>query len=149
MCRILLVSRSGFHAWRHRDPSQRSVENRALLEEIRRIHLDTHEAYGAVKIWRELRIRGFACGRHRVARLRQAAHIEARRKTRFRITTQSRQGQPVFPNLLEQCFAVSGPDRVWVGDITFSTPRQRGPPGWGSSCLSMSGMRGSTKLMLQ
>jgi transposase InsO family protein len=126
MCRVLQVSRSGFYAWRHRGPSPRTVENRALLEEIRRIHLETNEAYGAVKTWRELRIRGFACGRHRVARLRQEAHIEARRKLRFRITTQSRQGQLVFPNLLEQCFTASRPDRVWVGDITFIPTRE----GW-------------------
>jgi len=126
LCRLLQVSRSGFYAWCHRGPSQRTVENRALLDEIRRIHLETNEAYGAVKTWRELRIRGFACGRHRVARLRQEAHIEARRKMRFRITTQSRQGQLVFPNLLDQCFTASGPDRVWVGDITFVPTRE----GW-------------------
>jgi transposase InsO family protein len=91
----LQVSRSGFYAWRDRGPSPRTVENRALLEEIRRIHLETNEAYGAVKTWRALRSRGFACGRHRVAKLRHDAQIEARRKRRFRITTQSRQGQLV------------------------------------------------------
>jgi putative transposase len=126
MCRVLQVSRSGFYAWRQREPSQRTLENRALLEEIRHIHLETKEAYGAVKTWRELCIRGFACGRHRVARLRQEAHIEARRKARFRITTQSRQGQLVFPNVLEQNFTVRRPNRVWVGDITFVPTRE----GW-------------------
>ncbi len=126
MCRVLQVSRSGFYAWRHREPSQRARDNDALLEEIRRIHLQTHEAYGAVKTWRELRIRGFACGRHRVARLRHEAKIEARRKARFRITTQSRQGQAVFTNLLEQHFTVRRPNRVWVGDITFIPTRE----GW-------------------
>jgi transposase InsO family protein len=125
MCRVLQVSRSGFYAWRHRGPSPRTVENRALLDEIQRIHLETNEAYGAVKTWRELRSRGFACGRHRVAKLRHDAHIEARRKRRFRITTQSRQGQLVFPNLIEQCFTVARPNRVWVGDITF-IPTQEG-----------------------
>jgi putative transposase len=126
MCHLLQVSRSGFYAWRQRGPSPRTLENRVLLEEIRRIHLETREAYGAKKTWRELRLRGFACGRHRVARLRCQAGIEARRKRRFRITTQSRQGQPVFPNLLEQCFEVGCPDRVWVGDITFIPTRE----GW-------------------
>lgn len=126
MCRILQVSRSGYYAWRRRGPSPRTIENRILLEEIRRIHLETNEAYGAVKTWRELRIRGFNCGRHRVAKLRLDAHIEARRKLRFRITTQSRQGQLVFPNLIEQCFTVTKPNRVWVGDITFIPTRE----GW-------------------
>ena len=124
MCRVLQVSRSGFYAWRGRGPSPRTMENRALLEEIRRIHLETKEAYGAVKTWRELLNRGFACGRHRVARLRHDAQIEARRKARFRITTQSRQGQLVFPNLLEQCFTACGPARVGVGDIPFIQTRE-------------------------
>ena len=43
----------------------------------------------------------------------------------------------------------SGPNSVWVWDITFRTPSQRGSPEWGPSCLSMSGMHDSTKSMLQ
>ena len=126
MCKLLTVSRSGFYAWRTREPSRRTLENRLLLEHIQRVHLEAREAYGSVKTWRELLAQGIACGRHRVARLRRLASIEARRKLRFRITTQSRQSQPVVPNLLQQRFEVARPNRVWVGDITFIPTRQ----GW-------------------
>ena len=37
----------------------------------------------------------------------------------------------------------------WRVDETYSTPSQRSPPEWGPSCLSMSGMHVSAKLMLQ
>jgi putative transposase len=37
----------------------------------------------------------------------------------------------------------------WRMDETYSTPSQRGPPRRGLSCLSMCGMHGSMKLMLQ
>jgi len=40
MCRVLGVSRSGFHAWENRAPSRREREDERLLERIREIHHD-------------------------------------------------------------------------------------------------------------
>lgn len=54
-----------------------------------------------------------------MARLRRQAGIEARRKRRFRITTQSRAGVIAAENKLNQRFEVGAGDRAWVGDITF------------------------------
>ena len=92
MCRALEVSRSGYYGWRNRKESQRSEENRAVLVEIQKVHEENREAYGAVKTWRELSTTLNPLSFHRVARLRRQAGIEARRKRRFRITTQSRAG---------------------------------------------------------
>ena len=125
LCRVLAVSRSGFYAWRGRPESQRVRNDRALLAQIAQVHCASREAYGAVKTWHALRARGVACGRHRVARLRRQAGIEAKRTRRFRVTTQSRHRYPVATNLLDRAFAVSQPNRVWVGDITF-IPTQAG-----------------------
>ena len=126
MCQVLGVSRSGYYAWCTRSPSKRALANGKLLEQIRRIHREAREAYGAVKTWEELLKQGIACGRHRVARLRRRAGIEARRKLRFRLTTQSRQNQPAAPNLVERRFEAGAPNRIWVGDITFIATRE----GW-------------------
>ncbi len=38
MCRVLEVSRSGFHAWAARTPSRRVVEDERLLERIGEVH---------------------------------------------------------------------------------------------------------------
>jgi transposase InsO family protein len=54
-----------------------------------------------------------------VARLRRQGGIEARRKRRFRITTQSRAEVVAAENKLNQRFEVGAVDRAWVGDITF------------------------------
>ena len=64
-----------------------------MLAEMHKVHEQRKQAYayGAVKTWRELKAQGIVCGRHRIARLRRQAEIEARRKRRFRITTQSRE----------------------------------------------------------
>ncbi len=125
LCRLLRVGRSGFYAWESRPESRRVREDRTLLIRIERMHRESREAYGAVKTWRALKARGIVCGRHRVARLRRQAGIEARRTRRFRVTTQSRHRYPIADNLLDRAFSVSRPNRVWVGDITF-IPTQAG-----------------------
>lgn len=125
MCRVLEVSRSGFYAWQARPESRRARDDRALLAHIETIHRESREAYGTIKTWKELRARGVPCGRNRVGRLRKHAHIEARRKRRFRVTTQSRHSFPIAGNVLARRFATDRPNRVWVGDITF-IPTQAG-----------------------
>ena len=102
MCAVLKVSRNGYYDWRDRPESKRSRENRAVLSQIREVHTRSREAYGTLKTWRELRAEGHQWGRHRVARLRREAGIEARRKRRFRITTQSRAGAVAAKNWLKQ-----------------------------------------------
>ena len=119
MCRALEASRSGYYDWRNGKESKRSEKNRTVLVEIKKVHEENREAYGAVKTWRELKAQGIECGRHRVARLRRQAGIEARRKRRFRITTQSRAGVIAAENKLNQRFEVGAGNRAWVGDITF------------------------------
>jgi putative transposase len=114
MCRALEVSRSGYYSWRDGKESQRSERNRSILVEIQTVHEENRQAYAAVKTWRELRAQGVECGRHRVARLKRQAGIEARRKRRFRITTQSRGGMIGAENKLKQRFELEcgiGPGR--------------------------------------
>ena len=45
-CRMLGVSRSGFHAWRRRPPSERSLHDAWLVVQIRAIHERSRETYG-------------------------------------------------------------------------------------------------------
>ena len=116
---MLKVSRNGYYDWRDRPESKRCEENRAVLHQIRTVHTRSRQAYGALKTWRELRAQGFKWGRHRIARLRREAGIEARRKRRFRITTQSRVGVLAAKNRLKQRFKATAMNRIWVGDITF------------------------------
>ena len=46
MCEILGVSRSGYHAWRSRPPSDRALSDAWLLERIREIQRGAHEWSG-------------------------------------------------------------------------------------------------------
>ena len=70
MCRILEVSRSGFHAWQRRRPSDRQLADAWLLEQIKVIHEENRRVYGAPRIHAELRMsHGIGVGLKRVERL--------------------------------------------------------------------------------
>ena len=118
LCAALAVSRSGYYAWRHRPVSVRAAADQRMLHVLRRLHQQTREGYGAIKLWRALNRSGVRCGRHRVARLRKLAGLEARRVRRFRVSVEHHQLPPPAPNLLRQRFVTIAPDTVWVGDFT-------------------------------
>ncbi|OIQ96980.1 IS2 transposase TnpB [mine drainage metagenome] len=125
MCRVMQVSRSGYYTWRDR-PAKNDAQKNELLSQIRRVHMQSRQAYGAKKTWLALTSQGVTCGKHSVARLRKQAGIEARRKRRFRLTVENHATAPAAPNLVQQQFWTEQPDRIWVGDMTFIRTRQ----GW-------------------
>ena len=118
LCAALAVSRSGYYAWRHRPVSARGDADQRLLRVLRRVHQQMHEQYGAIKLWRAVLAAGIPCGRHRVARLRRLAGLEAQRTRRFRVSVEHHQLPPPAPNLLQQRFITTALNRIWVGDLT-------------------------------
>ena len=126
LCRVLAVSRSGFHAWLNRPASAHALADQRLLVDIRRVHIEHRQAYGGVKTWRTLNERGIACGKHRVARLRREAGIQARREQRQRIMIEHHKTAAPAPDLLVRRFTAPVPDRIWAGDMTFIRTRE----GW-------------------
>jgi putative transposase len=120
MCDALSVSPSGFYAWRSRPESLRRIANRELLVDIRRVHAQHRERYGAPRIHAELRAEGQTVSRKRVARLMRRHGIRARALRRYRVcTTDSKHALPVAENLLDQNFVTDRPDQVWLADITY------------------------------
>jgi putative transposase len=126
MCRHLEVSRSGFHAWSKRPESERARADRSLTKEIAAVHEASRKTYGSPRVHAELNAKGRAIGRRRVARLMRAEGICARRKRRWKRTTDSAHGHPVAPNVLERDFSPSEPNRTWATDITYVWTRE----GW-------------------
>ncbi len=126
LCRVLRVSRSGYYEHRARPPSVRSQADNVLTEKIIQIHRQYRACLGAFKTWQVLRQRGVAVGKHRVARLRRAAGIEARRKQRFRVMVEHHHKMPPAPDRVQRGFQVAAPNQVWVSDMTVLRTRE----GW-------------------
>jgi len=87
LCRLLGVSRSGFHAWERRAPSDRELADAWLVERIREIHAESRQTYGARRVHRALRHRGVRVGRKRVERLMQRQQLSGLVPKRYRRTT--------------------------------------------------------------
>ena len=67
MCRLLGVSRSGFHAWEPRPPSDRALADAWLVERITRIHRESRGTYDTRRIHAALRQQGVHVGRKRAS----------------------------------------------------------------------------------
>lgn len=119
MCRALAVSSSGYYAWAARPESRRAAENRRLLMAIRVIHAESRRTYGSPRVHAALTAGGQRVGVTRVARLMRAGHLRAKTVPKWRATTDSAHAYPVAPNTLARQFAVTAPNRVWAGDITY------------------------------
>jgi putative transposase len=121
MGEVLQVSRSGFYAYVQRQASaDGGAEEAALLTRVQAIAAETRHTYGSRRMAKPLQDDGFAVGRDKARRLmRQAKLTVQRRKQRHPVTTDSRHGYTVAPNLLARQFAVAKPNQVWVGDITY------------------------------
>jgi putative transposase len=69
---------------------------------------------------KQLQDEGFHVGRAKARRLMNKAGVAVQRpRRRGPMTTASRHGYEVAPNLLARQFDVTAPDHVWAGDITY------------------------------
>jgi transposase InsO family protein len=119
LCRKLGVSRGGYYAWVKRKKSQRTLANEALLEEIKRTHLESHERYGYPRVHAALNRQGICCGRHRVARIMRENGILGKKARRFKNHRHKHHIYDGSQNLLLNREPVTSTNQVWVGDITF------------------------------
>ena len=126
MCRVLEVSRAGFHAWRSRGPSVTDTRRETLTEEVAQIHAPVKARYGSPRMHAELVDRGHECCVNTVARVMREAGIAAKTKRGFRHTTDSNRPHPVAENVLDRAFDPDEPNVSWVADVTYVPTRE----GW-------------------
>jgi putative transposase len=119
-CELLGVSRSGYHKWATRPPSDRALSDAWLVEKIKEIHQANRGVYGAPRIHAELRLEhGIRVGRKRVERLMRLAGLSglvARKRGR---TTIRVPGVRVADDLVQRQFRPEAPDVLWIADLTY------------------------------
>jgi putative transposase len=120
MCRVLGVSRSGFHAWHRREPGDQARRREQLATQVRAVHEAYRGVYGSPRVHRVLRSQGVAVCVNTVAKLMRLAGMAAKKKRRFvPRTTDSAMTQRPAPNRLNRHFAPGRANRRWTGDITY------------------------------
>jgi transposase InsO family protein len=95
-----------------------------LSDLISRIFYEHHGRYGSPRVWEELKgTYGVNMSRKRVERLMREQGLQARRKRKHVVTTDSGHGLSVADNLLNREFYAAGPGEKWVSDITYLRTR--------------------------
>jgi len=122
-CFVLLLSRSGFYAWRKRPIAEREIESAKLIVEIKKIHDESRGIYGLPRIHAALKNVGKRHGRGRIKRLMKKIGICGVFAKRFKIkTTDSEHLDPIAPRILKTTDVTTHPvkpNQVWVTDITY------------------------------
>lgn len=118
-CELLGVSRSGYYAWKDRGEAPRAAEDAELVVEIKAAYETGRGSYGSPRVHRELRAKGRRVGKKRIERLMRREGLAAKKKRKFRRTTDSNHAHPIAPNVLERKFDVELPNKAWVTDVTY------------------------------
>jgi putative transposase len=119
MCRLLSVSRSGFHAWERRPPSDRALADAWLIERITTIHRESRGTYGIRRVHAALRQQGVHVGRKRVERLMRAQQLSGAVPRKRARTTIRVPGVRAAADLVGRDFVPSAPNQLWVADIKY------------------------------
>jgi transposase InsO family protein len=121
LCRVMRVSRSGFYDYLKRfklgpdnDPDEEGLKSR-----VRQIFNQSKGSYGSRRISKQLKNEGHAVGRFKARRLMRYLGLKAKAPRRYKVTTNSRHGFQVAPNVLNRQFDVPAPNKAWTADISY------------------------------
>lgn len=99
--------------------SNRSLENKELIHQIKQIHTESKGRYGAPKIHQTLIAKGFRVSLKRVQRLMRCAGVSSITQMKYRPYTSRKEKIEDRENLLEQDFSTTTINEKWVADITY------------------------------
>jgi putative transposase len=119
ICTVLQIAPSTYYAARSRPPSRRSVTDAATAVKITKVHEDNYGVYGARKVHAQLVRQGHPVARCTVERLMRNAGLRGLTRAKGPRTTIGGVGPDPRPDLVERQFSASGPDQLWVADITY------------------------------
>lgn len=117
--KILGVSRSGYHAWKQRTPSDSEKRRNHIKKKIREIYEESYQNYGAPKITELLHKQGEGVAEKTVGNYMRQMGIRAQWVKPYTVTTIDSDFSSGLKNILDEQFNPSRPDAVWVSDITY------------------------------
>jgi transposase InsO family protein len=119
-CELLKVSRAAFYQYLA-GPSPRERADAELAGQIRAVHQESKGRYGAPRVHAELRRRGRAHSRKRVARIMRASGLRGRAARRWKKTTIADPAAAARADKVRRDFTADAAmvNTRWCGDITY------------------------------
>lgn len=119
LCDLLGVSRSGYYAWRERPISEHRQYDMQLMKLIKELHQGYRRAYGAARLHREMRGRGYSCSRRRINRLMRVMGVKASTVGLYAWRPGQHEFYSSTGNQLGELDAPTEAGEQWVSDFTY------------------------------
>lgn len=122
LCQIAHVTRAAYYKWLSRKPSQRDLENEAILKEIKQVSEQVNGIYGYRRMTVVLNRKRQEGNRpkvneKRIYRLMHVIGLQAvirRKRKSYRQST----AQHIAENVLNRAFTANRPNEKWCTDVT-------------------------------
>jgi hypothetical protein len=98
-------------------PKNKPCDEPHLIERIEKI-IEEYPGYGYRRVTRELHRRGYPIHHKKVLHIMKQRGLTRKLRHRWVRTTDSNHSHRVYPNLVQNLL-VTGPNQVWVSDLTY------------------------------
>lgn len=127
MCQLMGITRSSYYSYQRRQKNRpEDPEYHEMIEWIKKVAESSQYTYGVRRMRKALNGLGYPIGLKKTKRLMNEAGVVVRYRKKYKVTTNSKHKKPLFENVLNRQFTVSGPDQAYVSDITYINTKE----GW-------------------
>ena len=126
MLKKLGISKSGYYSWKNRKKSSQKIRKERVIKEIKQIHEDSFQNYGAPKIAHILKERGEVISERTVGVYMRENGIKAQYIKRRTRTTRDCDFSNKLQNILDRHFNPTEPNAMWCTDITYIWTHEEG-----------------------
>ena len=113
------VTFQGYYAWLKKQTEPSDESEQYLLSRINDVHKLSRGNYGVPRVHAALVAEGLPINHKKVERIMKENGIKAKRKKKFKATTNSKHNKAISEDLVQRQFSPLKPNIVWVSDITY------------------------------